>query len=66
MLLDEVTASVSPEAAAQLYSALQIAGVTCVSVGQDCAHLRALHTHHLRMGLGGGGEGGWELQALLG
>ena len=65
VFLDEVTASVSPQAAAELYAALHAAGVTCVSVGQDCEHLRGLHTHHLRLGVGSqAGEGGWELGAL--
>lgn len=66
VFLDEVTASVSPQAAAELYAALHAAAVTCVSVGQDCEHLRGLHTHHLRLGVAGSqaGEGGWELCAL--
>ena len=76
-VLDEVTASVSAEAAVALYRALQAAGITCVSIGQDCEHLRAAHTHHLRLGLsphaaaaaaeeGGGmaGEGAWQLEEV--
>ncbi len=65
-VLDEITASVSAEAAAQLYSVLHTAGISCVSVGQDCSYLRALHTHQLRLGLEaeGGEEGAWELLLL--
>lgn len=62
--MDEVTASVSTEAAVALYGALQAAGIACVSVGQDCAHLRGVHTHHLRLGLEGRSGGAWQLQDL--
>lgn len=61
-VLDEPVAAVAPGAAAELYSALHAAGVTCVSVGQDVPHLRAAHRVLLRLGGEGGGLGGWELE----
>ena len=55
-------------AAAELFGLLHAAGVTCVSVGQDCESMEALHAAHLRLGVGGGGRGqggaGWTLHEV--
>jgi ABC-type uncharacterized transport system fused permease/ATPase subunit len=58
VVLDEPTSALSAEAAVQLYAAVQAAGVTCVSVGQDCEALRSVHNMLLHVGLPGGG---WQL-----
>jgi putative ATP-binding cassette transporter len=57
-VLDEVTSAVSEQAAAQLYGQLHAEGVTCLSIGQDCQHLRRLHRALLRLG-GGAASGSW-------
>ena len=58
-LLDEPTSALGAEGAAQLYAALHSAGVTCLSVGQDLPHLRALHRRLLLVlgAVAGGGSG---------
>lgn len=61
-VLDEVTSAVSEATAAQLYSELHAEGITCVSIGQDCQHLRSLHLLHLRLGTGPE-EGCWQLSS---
>ncbi|KAL4434207.1 hypothetical protein ABPG75_000648 [Micractinium tetrahymenae] len=61
-VLDEVTSAVSEAAAVQLYRELHSEGITCVSIGQDCLHLRRLHPLQLRLSAGPE-EGSWQLDA---